>query len=362
MGTLMKTLTPTHKSSTTSSPVPTPITEALWRHGLLSEQLRVRCPQCGRDDKTKLFPDLGLHCYRDGWHMHPHQVKRLPRTRPSRPAPSSSPPPELVYTGAKEQGVVDTEVYTELLRCGSVKDAIRFYCRAIGPVGHVVEPMQFRHIPPSVEQHLTDVFGEERLQEAGLYNKTGWIPNRYPIALPMTDPVTGEVVNLQFRRTTPIPPGLGRPIKVMNLSAGGRPVPGYGWSPLRRAVQQGLVDPSDTVLVFVEGDKDVLVAVSLGWIAIGIPGVSNRPDPHVLAWLRDHPFQRIEVRFDPDQAGRTGAARFAELLRTGLEGTPTQIVDLTPAEDGPDLADRMLAAVKRGLPIRRKGRPWGGLR
>ena len=100
-------------------------------------------------------------------------------------------------------------------------------------------------------------------------------------------------------------------------------------------------EPTDGIVLLLEGEPDVVRAWSLGLAAVAVPGAANwRPD-----WAARFSGRRwlIVVCFDCDEAGRTNARRAAsDLVANGVDA---RVVDLDPTrDDGYDLTDFLAAA------------------
>lgn len=375
--------------------------EAFSEAGLVSETGELVCPKCGTHGRKKVQIKTSTKTGKPYWTCHKcpdtwgSSAIKLLIELDGRDVPEGKKFRDAVATLLKISGpegdaktlkrrpsveviaafsaVVDVEVYDAIRESGSVKAAQDYWAAWHIDADVVAQAgSTLLEDAPRVAQALTDRFGLDRLEAAGVvtHDKKGnplflFNPD-YPV-IEVHEAPSGHVVAMQFR------PSAERRAKVQAHKAWKQKWSGHvdsdgnaieaseAW---RRAYEKDqsvgpkvsyvtpflsfkgatpdhlvgcglkrLVEiPKQSTVYVVEGFKDYLAARTLGVEAYAIPGTGVMPPPRAMDVLKLHD---VVVLLDGDEAGAKGREALLEHLVN--YGVPARAGD--PLREGMDVAD-----------------------
>lgn len=370
---------------------------ALSLEGLVTEDGRAVCPECGEAarGKTKVFADGAFHCYKGGHHVHNaidllvgrgwkfiDAVRVLNGNDAAIPEELRGRTKRTVAIAPTFNAHPDIEVYEAVLAAGDVDAACEFYGR-----WYISEEVvrESRAVvitnPAALARDLVANFPPERLVACGLASEEGklYITNHYPVIEPHLLPKEGSPCTaMQFRGSeaterrvaehkaykeakkaaqeagrTYRGPKVDYVPKFLSLR-GARLEARCGFGLPRLGELAEAADaarargetPRPKKVYIVEGFKDLLAARTLGVEAYGLAGAGLLPVRAVCQII-----SRVgvaAVSLDGDEEGENGRARLMEHF--SAHGVTAE-VKLPPP--GMDMCDVLVAKREgRELPTR----------
>lgn len=370
------------------------VTRAFQLLSLVGAGGRPVCPDCGTDRRGKVaLKDTKGYwkCHRcgeygspirlltdHGWHF-VDAVNALLGREVSADAPAP-PARELkpIAASADFTATVDPEVYTWIARHGDRDAAARYYAQwhiaahAVREAGGYYLPFKRSQLT-ALHATAVETFGRERLIAAGVAMELDpakvrpartateaaveglyfpGLPPGYPVGEPHVT-ADGQVTYSQFRPDGRFKDevdahkaakkakqraeargqaytGTVPPYKPPYLSYRGMPHEAMCGGGVWRLAR---LEPN-SVVVIVEGIKDLLAARTMGAEAYALPGAQTSPPDSVLELLSRH---RVAVALDGDDDGEQGRQRITELLvEAGVNAAPK------PMPAGMDVTDILI--------------------
>lgn len=171
-----------------------------------------------------------------------------------------------------------------------------------------------------VSRKLESAFGLTDLERTGFFNAAGHLRYyRHKLLFPYYDP-QGRPVYMQARAIDAVAAGPRGPAPKELSMSGSIPIP----------YNVRLLNGEPGLIYLCEGVIDTLTLLEQGFPSVGVPGAANfKP-----AWAALFRNKSVQVAFDPDGPGESGAAKTIERLQAaGIEA-----IRLTPPS-GKDLND-----------------------